>query len=333
MAEEITFNFKGALSDEHALDFYEAGRFQYGAARLMVKLDQFRRTGRFTQKITSANNTRIILQAQREGSFDLTTFAPAALAIQDAFVQAPIGLLWSYVVDRIFKPATNDNLRDALSTQRDLIETFNNQIVEQGEVGRRTLDLLENRIDQGDAISVENRELRERLLAETERRAYLEGQTDLLSRISIDQDTKLITMAAPLLKDLGIAMRSSATSLNVTTDDNSATRPIFYLNRQMASEVETTVIDDQSTLLLVEIIQYNVENGWGKLRMSEHEGLLSFNVPSDRKRDLQRPLLDAMDEDDTYIECLFVRSTRGIRQRAIILSIRDIDEIERGIIG
>lgn len=69
MAEEIDFRFQGGLSDGHEMDFYEAGRFQYGAARLMVKLDQFRRTGRFYSRVTIDNNTSIRLRNQEDGSF------------------------------------------------------------------------------------------------------------------------------------------------------------------------------------------------------------------------------------------------------------------------
>jgi anion-transporting ArsA/GET3 family ATPase len=330
MPERIEFRFDGQLSAEHLMDFYEAGRFQYGAARLLVKLDQFRRTGRFSQKITYGNNTRITLEAQEPGSFVIGALAPLANMIAEAFVAAPVSLLWSYVVDRIVKPASDDNLREALATNREMLGVFQADIAEREDRTRRTLDLLENRIARGDDLTEENRQLHERLLAETERRAYLEGEAAMLRRISIEQDTKLVSMAAPLLRDMGVALRSSASTLRVATEQGPNRRRMLFLNRQMASEIETSLIDEESTLLLVKIVQYNTETGWGKLRMQEHEGLLSFNVPSDVKGELQRPLTAAMNEQETYIECVFVRSSRGIRQRAIVLAIRDLDEIEWG---
>ena len=97
MAEEIDFKFSGALADDHSLDFYEAGRFQYGASRLMVKLDQFRRTGRFSSRVTYDNNTRILLKTQEDGSFVISTVVPFLMAGGDAFLQANLSLLWSYV--------------------------------------------------------------------------------------------------------------------------------------------------------------------------------------------------------------------------------------------
>lgn len=335
MAEEIDFTFFGALSDSHTLDFYEAGRFQYGAARLMVKLDQFRRTGRFSSRITYDNNTRILLRTQEEGSFIIATLAPAAAAIGEAFVQAPISLMWAYVADRVLKRATNDDLRTSLETQGGLLQSFDANIAGRDEHQRRTLDLLTERVDRGDALTDANQMLYERLLAETQRSAYLQGEADVLRRISPEQDAKLVSMATPLLKDMGVTMRSSASALRVAANENDVPRTIMFLNRQMASEVDTSIIDDVTTLILVRIIQYNTETGWGKLRTQESEGLLSFNVPSDRKGGLQAELLSAMNRRgnalDTYIECLFVRSTQGLLQRMIILAIRDLDELDGGL--
>ena len=50
--ERIRFHFEGGLSDHHHMNFYEAARFQYAAARLTAKLMQFRVHGRFTKRIT-----------------------------------------------------------------------------------------------------------------------------------------------------------------------------------------------------------------------------------------------------------------------------------------
>ena len=71
--------------------------------------------------------------------------------------------------------------------------------------------------------------------------------------------------------------------------------------------------------------------GFLEVPISREIGLLSFNVPSDLRGDLQFDLTRAMNEDETFIECIFVRSTRGIKQRAIILAIRDINDLEAGV--
>lgn len=221
-------------------------------------------------------------------------------------------------------------MREALATQRELIQVFDNQIAQQGDQNSRTLNLLEDRITRGDEITDANSALYERLLAERERSAYLEGRADLLRTITPEQDAKLVSMATPLLKDMGIALRASASSLVVTANDNEAQpRSIMFINRQMAREVDLERVDEQATLILVRIVQYNTETGWGKIRTEIHDGLLSFNVPSDIKARLRATILREMNRQDSYAECQFVRSTRGILLRAIIRSIVDIEQVER----
>ena len=246
-----------------------------------------------------------------------------------------IGVLWSYVADRLIKPASTDVIRDVLANERRLLDVFDRTIANQGDQNRRTLDLLQDRINARDRLENDTRRLYERLLTETERRAYLEGEAESLRRIAPDQDARLVAMAAPLLRDMGVTLRNSASTLQVIANDNERVRPVVFLNRRMTSDIETSVVDEQSTLILVRIIQYNIETGWGKLRAAIYEGLLSFNVPADRKADVQAALIDAMDRAgnrlDTYIECLFVRSTSGLIKQAIIVGIRDLDEIDGGL--
>jgi hypothetical protein len=57
--DQLLFHFQGGLADQNRMDFYEAARFQYAAARLSVKLDQFRRTGRFSKRVTESSRTNI----------------------------------------------------------------------------------------------------------------------------------------------------------------------------------------------------------------------------------------------------------------------------------
>lgn len=247
----------------------------------------------------------------------------------DAFLQANIGLLWSYVADRVLKRASPDAIREALATQQGLIETFDAHIAEAGEQNRRTLDLLEDRIARTDFVNDENKRLYERLIAERDRSAYLEGHADALARITPDQDAKLVSMSTPLLKDMGRALQKSASTLQVIANDNEANpRHIIFLNRRMAREVDLEQMDDQTTLILVHIVQYNVETGWGKLRTAEHQGLLSFNVPSDLKGRLQAAILREMNRQDSYIECQFVRTPQRVLQRAIVRAIRNIEDLE-----
>ena len=334
MPEEIDFSFRGGLADDHSMDFYEAGRFQYGASRLMVKLDKFRRTGAFPARITDDQNTKILLKTQEDGSFVISTLIPILQAGGPEFITTSLGTLWSYVADRVFSKSDTEIIRDALQNEGRLIEAFDRNAARQADQNEQTLTMLTERIGAGERLTQTAFDLYERLLAEKERSVRLEAENAELRRITPEQDAKLISMAAPLLKDMGVTMRSSASSLTISANDNGNNRPIIFLNKTMVKEINTSVVDDHLTLILVRIVQYNVENGWGKLRTNEAKGLLSFNVPSDRKADVQPELLDALDRGgnrlDTYVECLMVKSTAGLLQRMVILAVRDLDMLEGG---
>jgi hypothetical protein len=334
VVEKVDFTFKGKLADNHSLDFYEAGRFQYGASRLMVKLDQFRRTGRFASRITTDNNTRILLDTQEDGSFVISTVVPFLQAGGGEYISTGLGTLWSYVADRVLNTTNSNDIQAALETQGQMLEVFNEQMANQANQNEQVLDMLRRRMDAGDQLTAANAALYERLLAERERSVRLQAEAGLLRKITPEQDARLVSMAAPLLKDMGVATRNSAGTVTVAINDNEQRRPIVFLDRKIAAEVDTSRIDDEATLILVRIVQYNVETGWGKLRTEEQEGLLSFNVPSDRKADVQAELIDALDRGgnqlDTYVEALFVRSPARILKRMIVLAVHDLDQIEQG---
>lgn len=101
MSENLVFHFRGSLADEHRLNFYEAARFQYAAARLAVKLAQFRSTGRFSQKITNNSNKDILLTTSKDGSFDISILIPLLPVAQEIFVNVPVSHLMSYVFERM----------------------------------------------------------------------------------------------------------------------------------------------------------------------------------------------------------------------------------------
>ena len=87
MREALSFHFEGSLADEHRMNFYESARFQYAAARLIVKLAQFRQRGNFSQKITNNSNIAIELVAQTEGSFNINVEIPEQGPTDEEFVK------------------------------------------------------------------------------------------------------------------------------------------------------------------------------------------------------------------------------------------------------
>lgn len=330
MADLIRFKFEGKLADENRMDFYEVARFQYAAARLAVKLDHFRRKGTFPDRVTRQANMKIDLKPFAEGSFLIDIIAPIAAISAPLLVELPLSSLWAYVVERIFKPADNEALLSALGTQERLLETFDRTIEGREDTMRRTLDLLQEEIAQNRELSVKNTELNERLLAETGRRSFLEGREEAFSQITGEQDAKLLRMAAPLLKELAIPLRRSAKTAKIFISDDESEPPIPILaaDRPMVESVELSVVDPNITTILIDIVKYDKETGWGQFRNPNWEGRAPFSVPSDRKDRLQRKLLGAMHEGENYVAAYFVRSPEGENQRLIVTDVLDLTDIE-----
>jgi len=110
MPEMLTFHFEGALADAHAMNFYESARFQYAAARLMVKLAQFRHSGRFVQKITNNSNFDIKLKSQSDGSFNINVEDSGQSKSDDPFIKISLADLIAYVSERIVGKIIEDSL-------------------------------------------------------------------------------------------------------------------------------------------------------------------------------------------------------------------------------
>lgn len=326
MAEQIQFVFDGKLAAQSSMDFYELARFQYSASRLLVKLDNFRRTGDFPKRITYGNQHRIIVKPFRDGSFGLDIFAPVLIEGVRLAYELPISALFSYVVERVFKPAGDDAIKDALRTQNRLIEAFESTIEGRDETIKDTLDLLRSEIENGRELNEENRDLLYRLNAETERRAYLQGQRDILRRITAEQDADLVTMAAPLLKEMNVPLRESARHVSVRTRQEGRTTDLLYATKHMADEVDLAVVDRHVTTIDVNVVQYNKENGWGKFRNVEWEGASPFNIPADINEDLKEDMVAAMNQRLVEVDCYFVRSPAAVPLRIIIIDVRQAED-------
>lgn len=330
MTDIIQFKFDGKIADDHRMDFYESARFQYAASRLCIKLDKFRRTGDFPKKVTNASNTGFQLTPFKAGSFDVNVIAPVIAAAAPLVIEASLSAMWTYVIERVFRPADDDNIRHALETQRHLADSYDRTIAGQQEIERRTLDLLQSeQAKNGDLTDAIN-QLMERLLAEAQRRAYLEGQQDALAKITPEQDANLVTMAAPLLKELSVPLRRSADRATISIGDENNLQSILSASKAMTDEVELTVVDPEITTILIDVVQYNKENGWGKFRNAQFDGLASFSVPADRKSKLKGDLTRAMNQDEVYVQAYYVRSKSGQRLRIIVVAIVDIEALEQG---
>lgn len=324
--ERITFHFEGGLADQHHLNFYEAARFQYAAARLATKLVQFQNYGRFSKRITDRSNTDVLLETHGEGSFDISILFPVAMVVAETFVTVPVGHLMSYVFERLLGKSSDSDVVAALNAQARVAEQFGKISDNDSGTIQKALEIIESQrkdIKDGQEKTVQ---VLERRIAELERDRVLEFQREELAKIDQARQEKLISMAAPLVSEMATALRRSADRLEIFDSTDAGTggsKRLLYLDQEMAEEVIVSRVDDNITAIRADIIQYNKETGWGKLRLAISRDLIPFTVPSDIKGRLQSRLMLEMRKKQTFVQIYYVRDQTKEIKRLLLVGIID----------
>lgn len=322
--DSMLFRFQGALADHHRMDFYEIARFQYAAARLSVKLDQFRRTGRFPKRVTTASRTNIDLYPFERGSFNLKISAEEVRGAS-CHVDVPLTALWTYVIERVFQPTEVSSALDAIDDDA-LRSEFFDLVDDSAFSSQEAIKLLRSELESDRGLTPKESQLLDRLVSESARRGYLAGHRDILAQISPSEDAALVTMATPLLSEIAVPLRRSAKLVTISTIDRFGERPILTTDRETASALELIDIDRSVTSIDVNIVQYNKETGWGKFRNVNWDGIPSFSVPADRKEELRFGLLHAMREEAVSVDAYIVRSSVGEPLRMVIVDVNRAED-------
>ena len=320
MAETVTFHFAGGMADDHKMNFYEAARFQYAAARLMVKLAQFRSRGGFVQKLTNTSNFNVQLTSQSDGSFNINVEEPAQEVDQDAFMKISLAALIAFVSERVIEKLDDAEIYSAVEAGSRRLS-----IAADGPLQDHELDSVIQRMAEDEhileSLPIKTQESVRRRLSEINRQETLAEEEFPLSKIDFVREQKLISMSAPLLSEMATALRRSADTLEILSKKRGESRSIMYLDQKMAREIETASVDKQITPLLGDIEQYNKYNGWGKLKIENGTKTLGFNIPSDIRSRLQEQLIERMKEDMVYLQTYFVRDRAGEVSRLIVVGI------------
>jgi hypothetical protein len=323
VAERITFHFEGAQADDHRMNFYEAARFQYGAARLLVELAQFRATGKFVANISDKSNHNIELVAQRGGSFNYNVEETKPTA--DAFLNIALSDLVAYVAERVIEKLDETTMAKVVLPALDYDEDEDEDETEDDGLEVAEIDDMAEAVLAGDkltaSLSPETSMIIKRRVAEVYRERRLAAAAKAIANITEDQSQKLLAMAAPLIVEMGTALRKSANTLEITTQKRGPVKSILFLDRKMAREIETAAVDRVITPILGDITQFNKENGWGKLRIENGAKMISFSIPSDVLPTIRQTLIDNMKRDLVYFKAYFVRDRAKKVKRLIIVGI------------
>lgn len=321
MPEILTFHFEGGLADSHRMNFYESARFQYAAARLMVKLSQFRQQGRFVQKITSSSNSNIQLISQEDGSFNINVETSDQNETGESFIKISIADLIAYVSERIIEKIDDAALAEMAIRHRDTLRDSETVDKEPAAL----LDGLVEAVMDGkkltSSLPLQVQDLLKRRVAEVYREQRLTNSQGAIARIDVARSQKLIAMSAPLISEMATALRKSANILEVTSSVGGNNRSILFLDQKMAQEIETAIVDQDITPILGDITQFNKDNGWGKLKIENGSKTLSFSIPSDILGLMKQTLIENMKRDLVYLQTYFVRDRSGEVIRLIAVGI------------
>lgn len=321
VSEVLNFHFEGALADTHRMNFYESARFQYAAARLMVKLAQFRKHGRFVKKITNNSNFDIQLASQSDGSFNINIEDVGQDKSEDSFIKIPLSDLIAYVSERVVEKIDQTTLHEAAVSNR-------SRLVDKGMADTDPATAIDQLAEAAlsDKVFTASlppnvQDLVRRRVSESYREQRLSANQEAISRIDFARSQKLIAMSAPLISEMATALRKSASTLEVKSSIHADNRSVLFLDRDMAREIETAIVDDEITPILGDITQFNKDNGWGKLKIENGLKTVSFSIPYDVLPSIRQKLIDKMKVDLVYLQTYYVRDRSGEVVRLIAVRI------------
>jgi hypothetical protein len=336
----IKFQFTGGMADNHEMNFYEAGRFQYGAARFIYTLERFRQDGKVVNRLSSRVNADIRIKAPQQGSFVQEIIFFAAPVIAEASIQCSFEALFAYVWNLILPTNKASDIAVALAKQeveREKQRTL--QEVERTEQTRlmaevannsnattqQALEILNYAVTNGITIANEDYRLsredvlaiRDEAVSNLDREKIIKENQVHLNSISPETERKLASQLRKSVNDLALPLRGSARNLNIT-QSNTENRNIATLNAESARAISEEIESDLTISIRTSIKSYDVETGYGKLRFGEQQKPVTFRVPTASKDILRSKILSAMDQEDVLVSAYEVKDTYGTVIRLIL---------------
>ena len=281
----LTFRFEGGDADLGQLNFYDAARFQYGAARFVYTLEYFRQSGNVLSKITRRVNAEYRIPTPERGSWIMDVVQYAAPLIGEMVFKVPIEIMMAHVLERLIpgrrsretlgQIATEthvfDSERIALERERTAQE---HQRTEQIRLLTNTnamaLDLVGKAIDRLTPDSPPAQTLQEikgQLSASSEREHMIEHYKPELDKIDDRSMDRLLDRTRTQVIEMGKPLIRSADRLEIS--EASRTAPFGSLTRRSVEELSGNTVDTVPSKLRGSIIRFDKENGWGKFRNPE----------------------------------------------------------------
>lgn len=361
--EKIQFRFTGGMADDHEMNFYEFGRFQYGAARFIYTLENFRQNGRVLQQLRTRVNTDIRVKAATEGSFlqeaiinSLPIIAPAIPSAVDYAINCSFEALYAYIWDKILptskaeeiavEMSRQETLRAEQRTLQDREHTEQMRIMAQISrdgfaTTQQALALIQSKINdpQPTTTIVNNvhidrltlQKYEQELISDLARKQLINDNRQALNQITPEMERKLTSQLRKSFTDMVKPLKSSAHNMEISGGSSShAPVKLASLDQETAMKITREREDDDLTTVRGSIKSYDVETYYGKLRFNSLPKPISFNIRSIDREATHLKVRQAMLDDDEFVwlKIYLIRDVYGTPIRASLMDVMSDAEYE-----
>ena len=326
----VQFRFTGGIASVGELNFYEAGRYRYAAARLLYTLEEFRQSGDTKKRLKKLVNVDIRTKGAREGSFidDVMIYAGPVLA--DPHVRVGLDKVVGWAFDRILPKANQDGRVKDLTEK--LIE-LNGQQIALGLERERTIQAsiaanaemfheLSRRLREApsdpealqDAATtfrrLEGLAIRasddigsmgyaaDEIETELNRQSLLQDSEEEFARISPQAEEEIIRRVREIIPDLAVPLRRSATQFQIR--GSGGQRPIAALNETRLEQLRTSR-SGQEDIFVGNLQRYDKTQGYGRFQIRGDRSPVTFTVRPEARAELRDRIIDAMKEPQVEI--------------------------------
>ncbi|MDF1586792.1 DUF7946 domain-containing protein [Marinimicrococcus flavescens] len=334
----ISFTFNGGIASEGQLNFYEAGRFLYGAARLVYTIEAFRQTGRVKERLSGKIPVDIRVGTPTRSCFVQDALLLAAPLITETFFKVPFEVMFARVWS-MFGIGSRHDEAIAQAAATELCKQADNVIAATEQTRQleilagmhersmdRVLGVLSDAVNQRRLPDMEMplRETRENLEARRKTSRITAPYEDELSQITPEQERRLTSRLRGPISDLALPLRGSAESLSIgfVANDNTCA----FLTKDTVNWITNTQLDKIPTPLLVRVKNFDRETGHGKFRYGDNQKALPFRLPSSSKRAVLNNLIDGMKIDKIMVSGYFTRDKSKTPISYVIDDVLDISK-------
>ncbi len=332
----VDFSFSGGLANDGYMDYYHAARFDYGTARLLLKLQYFLDEGTALQRVTKRVDADFRILAEERGSWirkvlDFT----AAKAKGGAAFDLPLSVLLAMLNNRMSKKGIlsdaseqikqmNVSSEDEERVRSQLLSNvskFPSHVYSEQRkfIAEQELKISELGAEYSNLLA-QVREYREVLETVVNSEVTIREHWSEASKIDEADLDKLMGLNRPAMQDMVYPVVNGSVERLSAKNDNNHVSVIFNRKNSKAYFGEST--DRAPTMYEGRIKNLDFETGWGKFRTVSFFAPIGFKIPRESiKRDLLILTDAATKEGKVKLSFFNVRDVNGNIVRLIYDSI------------